>query len=350
MKRILLAAGFSFFLAASAGAQCGGQERWAVKDGTDDSASQVNLSQIQPVTLADLVHIKQPHLPGDDTTRLPQEMRVVRLQAHLIQWRLEDDQDYHLVLTDDTENFTPGRGKPTGHSLVGEIPSPDCLSGSTGEFGTQSPFLNVAGNPQLGIAPARAQLDNAFPNADLSGGWNDAGGARVEVVGVQFFDRAHGQVSRAPNNLEIHPILSITFTDNPQDLVSPFAAVAPQPRGAAAGRARPAAPSKGQALTLQDADTGESATVTEDRALRVAPSERSGASGILKSGVASRDLGFPKTLTVCWFAGPPGAIQESIDGKNWFDVDATIGASCKSVPPARFVRLSATKGVYQVSY
>lgn len=350
MRKILITAGFSLFLAAPGWAQCGGQERWAVKDGTDDSASQVDLSHIQPVSLADLVHIKQPHLPGDDTTRLSQEMRVVRLNAHLIQWRLEGDQDYHLVLTDDTENFTPGHGKPTGHSLVGEIPSPDCLSGSSGEFGTQSPFLNVAGNPQLGIAVARSQLDDAFPNSDLTGGWNDGGGARVEIVGVQFFDRPHGQVSRAPNNLEIHPILSINFIDNPQDLTAPSAATPAQPHAAAASRAHTPAPSKAQPLTIQDPDTGESATITEDRALRVAPSELSGKSGILKSGLSSPDLGFPKTLTVCWFAGSPGSVQISVDGKNWFDVDATIGSSCKSVPPARFVKVTSTKGMYQVSY
>jgi hypothetical protein len=62
-------------------------------------------------------------------------------------------------------------------------------------------------------------------------------------------------------------------------------------------------------------------------------------------------LGFPKTLTVCWFAGTAtGAIQISLDGKNWFDVEATPGAGCKSVPPARFVKLTASKGMYQVSY
>jgi hypothetical protein len=348
MSKLFTTSCFSLLFTASAVAQCGGLERWAVKDGTDASAGQVDFGKIQAATLADLISIKEPRLPADHTTRLPQETRVIRLTARLIQWKLETDDDYHLVLTDDTENFTPAHGKPTGHSLIGEIPSPDCLSGSTGEFGSQSPFIKVAGT-SLGIAVARSQLNDAFPNADLTGGWNDAAGARVEIVGVQFFDRAHGQVSRAPNNLEIHPIVSITFLDNPQHLLVPaVAAPAAHPHAAAAAHGAP--PQKLQPLIIEDADTGESATVNEDRALRVAPSELSGKSGMLKSGLASPDLGFPKTLTVCWFAGPSGSIQISIDGKNWFDVDATVGASCKSVPPARFVKLTSTKGMYQVSY
>lgn len=104
-------------------------------------------------------------------------------------------------------------------------------------------------------------------------------------------------------------------------------------------------------LAITDPKTGETATINEDRALIVAPSENSGRSGALRAGVGSADLGFPKTLTVCWFAGEGnGKIQVSLDGKNWFDVEPTPGAGCKGVPPARFVKLTGSKGMYQVSY
>ena len=359
-KRMVLASLFlglavsAFGLAGAAFGQCGGQERWAVKDGTDSAAGQVDFSNVQAKSIADLVAMHQPHLPGDNTTRVvPDETNVVKVQARLIQWKQETDSDYHLVLTDDTEDFTQAHGRPTGHSVIGEIPDPGCLSGSHDEFGADSPFLNIR-DGSLGISAARQQMNNAFPNADLSGQWNDGGGKRVEIVGVVFFDRAHGQVSRAPNNLEIHPIVSIKFLDSGSATDGSGA----MPTGARAARKPAAAAAKavstaGNPLSIQDPKTGETATITEDRALVVAPSEHSGKSGALRAGVASPDLGFPKTLTVCWFAGAgsgASAIEISLDGKSWFDVELISGSGCKSVPPAQFVKLTANKGMYQVSY
>lgn len=358
MRKFILFVSVVLFSASSASGQCGGEERWAVKDGTDASAGQVNFSNIAVKTLAQLITLKEPKLPSDNTTRvLPQETAVVRLQARLIQWKLETDADYHVVLTDDTEDFTPAGGTPTGHSLIGEIPDPNCLSGSHDDFGTQSPFLQITGASSMGIVAARQQMNDAFPNADLTGGWNDAGGAHVEVAGVTFYDPAHGQVSRAPNNLEIHPIVSIKFLDNPLDLVEAAATgatghAAPHAAaGAAAGAAHPAPARSANAMNITDSKTGQAATVTEDRALLVAPSEQSGRGAALRVGVSSADLGYPKTLTVCWFEGSAGGtIQISLDGKNWFDVEPTPGSGCKAVPPARFVKLTGSKGMYQVSY
>ena len=37
-------------------------------------------------------------------------------------------------------------------------------------------------------------------------------GASAAIVGVGFFDSDHGQTGVAPNAIEIHPILSITFS------------------------------------------------------------------------------------------------------------------------------------------
>lgn len=206
----------------------------------------------------------------------------------------------------------------------------------------------------MGIDVARQQMNEAFPNADLTGQWNDAGGVHVEVVGVTFYDRAHGQVSRAPNNLEIHPIVSIKFLDNPAAVLRPNVAgrvAARAAGGAPVVGARQFAPITTSAVSITDPKTGETATINEDRALVVAPSERSGRSGALRDGVPSADLGFPKTLTVCWFVGEGnGGIQISPDGENWFDVEATEGTSCKAVPPASYVKLNGSKGLYQVSY
>jgi hypothetical protein len=70
------------------------------------------------------------------------------------------------------------------------------------------------------MATARRVFEAEFPNADYKGGWNDAGGVTVDIIGVGFFDRAHGQTGRAPNNIEIHPILAIRFVQPPPNLLA----------------------------------------------------------------------------------------------------------------------------------
>lgn len=214
--RIVLCVAFAFSIHSVVAQTCGGKERWAPKDGTDPAALQIDLNNVTPISVRDLITISQPHLPPltDNNTRLPEETHVYRVDARLVKWKHETgstgDSDYHLVLTDETLSYTDEHAgiPPTGHSFIGEIPDPDCLAG-TGHFGTTSPFLDH--NPTLNIRTARSDLEAKFPNADQNGGWNDASGIPVEIVGIGFFDRAHEQAGRAPNNIEIHPILAINF-------------------------------------------------------------------------------------------------------------------------------------------
>jgi hypothetical protein len=235
MKRTLVAFGGQFglfllmlFLAGTSVAQnCGGTERWGPKDGTDPQAANIDLANITPEAVTDLVTIHQPQLPGDNKTRIvPDETHVYRVQARLAKWKHESDGDYHLVFTDDTLNYGDESANPpvppTGHSFIGEVPDPSCFSGSDGSFGSQTPFAD-------GITSARQTIDQRFPNADQSGAWNDGGGAQVEITGIGFFDRPHKQTGRAPNNIEIHPILSIQFLGQPTPSASPTPTPSPQP-------------------------------------------------------------------------------------------------------------------------
>lgn len=191
---------------------CGGIERWPVKVGTDSGVDSVNL-QPQSTTLQDLIHLGQPQLPpqGDDDTRLPEETTVYQFSARLVQFKEEagkGDSDYHLVISDDTLQFTPGGAKSRnpGRSLVAEIPDPNCIAGKQGSPDLQSKFTSA-------ITCARGKMDVKFPDADKSGQFNDTGGVAVTITGVGFFDRPHGQTGRALNSLEIHPILDIDFGD-----------------------------------------------------------------------------------------------------------------------------------------
>ena len=91
---------------------CGGTERWAVKDGTDSAAQQIDFSNITPIQVSDLLLIHQPTIPNNNTTRVtPDETHLYRVSARLVKWKKEccqatDDSDYHLVMTDDTLQFS----------------------------------------------------------------------------------------------------------------------------------------------------------------------------------------------------------------------------------------------------
>jgi hypothetical protein len=171
------------------GQHCG-VERWSVKTGTDAGASQLDLTNPQATTIADLIALPAPNPLPTDTRFSPTENTVFVLSATLTDFKLETgahgDSDYHLVLMDDQ-----------GNTMVGEIPSPDCV-------GAASPFAAQ-------IASARAQFDSQFtPTSSFQ-----TANVPVQVTGVGFFDFFHNQHGVAPNVIEIHPILSIQFNPQP---------------------------------------------------------------------------------------------------------------------------------------
>jgi hypothetical protein len=204
----LLCLAFCTFSPTPLQAQCGGTERWAVKVGTDPKAGTIDLTNRTPISLQDLINLPEPQRPprNDNRTRLDEETHVYVIQARLVQFKFEtNDNDFHLVITDDTLNFSPGgpRTTPSGHSFVAEIPDPNCIGGAQ-STSAQSVFID-------GIRNARGELQAQFQNINTSGKFNDASGIPVQIVGIGFFDRPHNQTGRAPNNIEIHPILDIIF-------------------------------------------------------------------------------------------------------------------------------------------
>lgn len=208
-RKILFAVAVCFLLPIAAfGQQCGGVERWAVKVASDSQANLIDVVNPVPITLHDLVAIPRPAIPSDEDTRAAQERTVYVVSGRLVRFKLESgrtgDSDFHLVITDDTLQYTPGGNSstPAGHSFVAEIVDPDCVSGRHGNVPTPSRF-------QTELQAVYAGFRQRFPN--ISGGWNEAGGIPVTITGIGFFDRPHGQTGRSPNGIEIHPILNISF-------------------------------------------------------------------------------------------------------------------------------------------
>ncbi len=65
-------------------------------------------------------------------------------------------------------------------------------------------------------------MDARFPNALKDGSFNPVN-LPVEITAVGFFDRPHGQIGRATNNIELHPILRLCFLDGPTPQCSTLA-------------------------------------------------------------------------------------------------------------------------------
>jgi hypothetical protein len=159
-----------------------GRERWAVKTGTDADAGLVNPSSATPTTIANLRIVTPPGVLPADSRIKPTETTVFTINATLTEYKLETDSDIHLVISD-----------ASGLTMIAEIPAPHCV-------GRSSPFASL-------IATSRAMFDSKYsPQTDFT-----KVSVLVKLKGVGFFDTLHGQTGVAPNGIELHPVLDLSF-------------------------------------------------------------------------------------------------------------------------------------------
>jgi hypothetical protein len=187
---------------AAVGVACGGTERWNVKVANDADAPQVNTAP-----QADTIAILNGVLPGpiDGGGRMDIEKREYTISGYLAFFKQETDSDYHLVITDNVGGYSKG------HSIIVEIPDPDCFSGESGKGGATSRFGQQ-------IAEARTEFEDQTSTVD--GTAISTRGIPVTVTGVAFFDFLHNQTGHSvPHKgmdgkskvLELHPVTSIEF-------------------------------------------------------------------------------------------------------------------------------------------
>ena len=159
-----------------------GVERQSIKIGSDAEASQVSLAPVA-TTIAQLRAIPGVAYPPLHNRVAPTELTTWKLSdVTLVQYKSENDSDIHLVLSSG------------GLTMIAEIPWPGCVAGQG------SPFEPGVAQARPDFA-ARYTATPVFATADVP----------VTVTGVGFFDFAHGQTGAAPNQIELHPVLSICF-------------------------------------------------------------------------------------------------------------------------------------------
>ena len=159
---------------------CGGEERWDVKVVIDPNADMARKT-FEEATIADLLKIdtkKPENKYGENKPRMEIETHLYKIRHCFITDVLrEDDNDLHLVIED-------GRG----NHMIAEIPDPKCpdakKSDRTGDF-------EQVRNTML-------QFSNNYRHFMFA------------ITGYLFVDKKHGQTGRAPNNVELHPIIELT--------------------------------------------------------------------------------------------------------------------------------------------
>jgi hypothetical protein len=183
---LVLSVGFYFSLPGKAfPAQCGGKERWSIKVLADADASKVDFTH-QKTTVSDLVNMTTMKV-NKKTPRQDIEKKTYEVVCKIKKYKTEyEDADIHIVLVD------PEHPSVT---MIAEIPDPKC--GKASHSGHAKTYTDV-----------RKQLKDI--TASKKKGWGFVEDGLYKVVGVAFVDFPHGQIGKAKNNIELHPVLSIT--------------------------------------------------------------------------------------------------------------------------------------------
>jgi hypothetical protein len=157
--------------------QCG-YDRWPVKILSDKDREKVNFTLVE-TTVASLTSIPIHEVPYPRDKRIsPEEFKVYKLKAKLIEVRSEKDSDLHLIIAD--------LDKPNTR-MIAEIPAPQCAEGT----GREEDYRR-----------ARDELTR-IPIGSI-----------VEISGVGFFDFLHDATGGAKNGIELHPVLTIKLIRN----------------------------------------------------------------------------------------------------------------------------------------
>lgn len=155
----------------------GSSTRREVKIVTDEFASQIDTNRIL-IGVKEIGELEVPEISSDDG-RQELEKKVFTIKAKVHKVSKHRDGDWKIKLTDENE-----------HYVNCEAPNPGC------EYLVDSRF-------KLEINDVRVWLENHAESLE---------GKVVEITGVGFIDIDHRYPrNAAKNEMEIHPILKISF-------------------------------------------------------------------------------------------------------------------------------------------
>ena len=253
-----------------------GVERWSVKTGTDADRTRITLQSTTATTIASLGALPKPATLPANNRVAPTEDTVYQVHATLTQYKMEADSDYHLVLSD------------AGHTMIAEIPDPACV-------GSTSPLASSIQKSRADV-DARFVVTTSFKTANVP----------VTVTGVGFFDFLHGQTGVAPNGIELHAVLGLTFGTGTGNTVT---VTNPGPRTATVGTATSLqlqATDSAAGQTLSYAATGLPAGLSVDAATGLVSGTPTAAGTATVTASATDTTGARGSATFTWTVNPAG--------------------------------------------
>lgn len=172
-------------LGAACGRRCG-KERWPVKTLSDRDRDRVVLTPVE-ATVEQLAVLPRPRRSPRDRRIAPVELTTYEVTGCLgVVPHAEADGDIHLVI---------GGLEDRRLSLIAEVPDPGCAGVCESGLGAVYVRVRATLDSLLAVGQPSPQCTNDVP--------------LVTLVGVGFFDRAHGQIGAAPNHFELHPVLAL---------------------------------------------------------------------------------------------------------------------------------------------
>jgi hypothetical protein len=169
------------------GSACGvhcGTERWAVKTLSDEEATCIDFSP-KHTTVSWLVSQQVPERLPEQSRSGNIECQVWQLTGLLVEFKAEDDGDFHIVLAD--------LEKPALTMIV-EIPDSSCAGVCASPHSAEMVRARENFTQVFGLPPKRLRRMTET--------------VVVTVTGVGFFDFKHRQTGLAPNGVELHPVIS----------------------------------------------------------------------------------------------------------------------------------------------
>lgn len=151
-----------------------GKERWSIKTLNDSLSNEIDTNFIK-ISIDSLYNFGKPNDLKNSTKRLDIEKKSFLIRAKIIEYIKQDDYDYHLIVSDINDQTK---------TIIVEIIMP--------KYGNKKYYAK--------LKKVRDELSNRIRNRTLKGKIFDIGG-------VAFFDFLHNQKGKAPNGLELHPVL-----------------------------------------------------------------------------------------------------------------------------------------------
>jgi hypothetical protein len=173
---------FVLFFTNISYSQCG-KERWNVKTLTDKDTIKIDFENIIQSTVSEQCALTRPS-KVKNKPRMKSETTVYEIEAYVIEYKLEDDRDFHVVIED----------PKTEEKMVVEIVDPGC------------PDIDNTSRYEAFTKVRDWFTKNFHPTKSFK-----TTKKKVKLTGVGFFDFIHGQRGMAPNGREIHPVLSIKY-------------------------------------------------------------------------------------------------------------------------------------------